>query len=207
MDDIFADGDVLSCRYPGFSSYKTSEPIHYTKRWFRSALILSTLNERVTSLMPGGSSACTAGWAEFTYREVSERGITTVALTRLPAILVGALNLPQEIRAVARRDLAEEPLASSARNIWGRKRVSVAAADRYRIVDYLEAGGDRATFAEIVDLAHSSNGDPLDAVLSLLANGFLQMRLGDGITPGATVRLGPLARSDKGANALRRATF
>lgn len=49
---MFAPASADNSRYPGFVSFKTLVPIHYPKRWMRTALIRATLAPDLIGLAP-----------------------------------------------------------------------------------------------------------------------------------------------------------
>lgn len=172
-------------RYPGFRSFKNEKPIHYPRRWQRDALIQAALDPLVSAMGPLER----LDWpplSEFCFA-VSIAGndfacvIGDARQTRLKTPSLPFLHL-------SRAALVAEPLFSTARAVWSRKRLTVDPVIRYRVIEMasLEVSGAKA--GDIIDSVGETPLEPVDVLLAMLAQGFLAGHLGNGLNSQTKLR-------------------
>ena len=179
-------------RYPGFTSFKTSTPIHYRKRWFRDGLIDATLDESVEAISPAITPPeDLPGPFEFAFRQRSAQGLAIVLLSQSPH--TPQISVPNHSVIVLQRQHFKRSLRSIAsREIWARKRYPVDAADRYRAIEYLLQCNGATVFSTLVPVLRNQSLDPVHQIFSYLATGFLTTSLEAGIGPKSVLRIGPM---------------
>jgi hypothetical protein len=77
--------------------------------------------------------------------------------------------------------------------VWSRKRLLVPPADRFRVVGACSRRSEGETVENLLRVLSGEFLEPLDQLLSLLANGYLVVDLNSGFGPGTRLRVGPAA--------------
>lgn len=193
------DPDQLAIRYPGFSSFKTQQSIHYRHRWLRDALIQASLDPHTIELAPSSTAEqdLPAG-IEFAFRRRTAAGLGIVLVTQIGKDLEGLID-DERVTVVTRIELSREPIFTAARTIWGQKRLAVDGAERYRAIDAVESRGS-ALMHQVVDALRDDSVDPIHQVCSLIANCYLTVDLRSPIGPGSVLTLGPASNGSRRAS-------
>jgi len=173
---------------PGFSSFKTSAPVHYRHRWHRDALIQLTLDPAITQIDPAPLPGC----------DVSE-GITALVAHRGPvAMLVGLADRPVVVPAdpvsdlpfvaLTRREVLAEPRATTARMIWSARTTQVSPGDRLRVLQRLSEHPEGLPIAALESAITSPHHEPFDAILALACIGLVAIDATGHLVPETVVR-------------------
>lgn len=175
-------------RYPGFICFKSSGPIHYPRRWQRDALIQAALDPNVSSIDPLGP----ADWpraAEFGFR-------VTIFQTVFACILIDANTRPESdllgapVLRLGRQALKSEPLCSTVRAVWSRKRLTINPVARYRAIDLASARIEGVPARVLLDAMSDIPGEPIDQLHAMLSQGLLVADLSRGLNGTTLLRPG-----------------
>lgn len=185
--------DDLAAKYPGFHSFKTSWPVRYRHRWFRDALIRSTLSPAVDEVAPAPAyESQVADERGFEYIERSGSLTFVVSVTSSGSDALRYRPDRTRTKLVLREDLRREPQATAERGIWRHKRTFVDPVSRYRLLDFLGGRDNAFCVRDVVETIGVSATDAVAQVLSMIANGSLELieDLGRGLGPKTPVKLG-----------------
>jgi len=171
----------ISTGIPGFTCGLCSAPIRYRHRWHRDLLIQAALDPDIDGLEPLADR--TQQFA-FVIRRGVSRAVVVALHDDMPRPLVKG-SLP--VIYVQRSNVVREPIVGAARAVWATRRYPVSATDRIRIL----ATFDQSRQKSLRDLAGEVRvpAEGVDAVLSLVCEGVLAIRLQDGLSPHTKVSL------------------
>ena len=197
----FEPADEDLSRYPGFQCFKSTAPVHYPKRWHRDALIQAALDPAVSAIGPFQQKP----WPELVEFAFS----VTIADSRFTCLIDGPSGRPQLGPApptlrISRSALRSEPLYSTCRAVWSRKRLSTDPAARYQVLEATAATVEGARAGEVIDLIRRSHREPIDQLLAMLAQGFLIADLSGGLSARTLIRPGPQFEPRNESNPRRR---
>ncbi|SFV31714.1 hypothetical protein SAMN05216456_1434 [Devosia crocina] len=178
-------------KFPGFVCFKSSEPIHYPRRWQRDALIQAALDPTVTAVGPLDPTIWMMPDIEFAFRVTIATATFSLVITelngRLPVDRFG-----HAVLKVRRSQLTTEPLHSTARAIWAHKRTVVDPLVKYLAV---EAAGSKVEGIAMQSLLQAFQShravDPFEPLLAMLAQGVLVGDLSSGFHGHTMFRPGP----------------
>lgn len=177
-------------RYPGFSSFKTRNPIHYQQRWIRDALIQSSLDPHSVELAPSSTPLDDLpGGAVFAFRRRTQPGFGLVLVTAVETDMENIIG-DERVTVVSRSELSLEPRLTAARAIWTHKRLQVDSAERYRAIELVSRWGC-AALHEVLAAFRSESVEPVHQVCSLIANSYLEIDLHGPLSPSTILSLGP----------------
>jgi len=185
-----AEPHSLALRYPGFSSFKTRQSIHYHRRWVRDALIQATLDPDTIELAPSSTPPeHLPAPAEFCFRRRTRNGLGFILLTQTHSDIGGVIG-DDRVTVISRPELNREPVASAARSIWAHKRLKVDGGERYRAIAAVSRRGI-APMRDLVAAFRNGSVDPVHQVCSLIANSYLNVDLGNPLGPDSILTIGP----------------
>ncbi len=179
--------DRISTALPGFTCGLCPAPIRYRHRWHRDLLIQAVLDPDIEGLEPLADR--TLQFA-FVIRRGTVRAVVVALHDDMPRPPVEG-SLP--VIYIQRSNVVREPIVGAARAVWATRRYPVSATDRVRIL----ATFDQSRQKSLRDLAGEVRvpAEGVDAVLSLVCQGTLAIRLQDGLSPDTKVSLrGPTSR-------------
>lgn len=174
-------------RYPGFRSSKNQISIHYPRRWQRDALIQAALDPSVSAMSPLAQKA----WpprAEFGFTVTIAGTDFACIIGDVPGTRLLSPNLP--ILRLPRQALLAEPLFSTSRAVWSRKRLTIDPVIRFQVLEMASFDISGVPAGEIIATIDSAPNEPVDILLAMLAQGYLTGHLGSGLTGKTLIRPG-----------------
>ncbi|MCR6634763.1 hypothetical protein [Devosia sp.] len=186
--------DVQLSRYPGFSCFKTYRSIKYERRWFRQALVVAALDPLVLRMGP-----CPIDLAQLPRGVEFAFWVQTPNDSRLIALPSGALDAREISRKIGvevqtRVELTTSKAAKFAGMIWTCKRQAVPVAEHYALLDMVHQHGDSIALNKLAGPISTNDPGRVDAIFSLISNGYLETDVRRGFRPDAVIQLGPLAK-------------
>lgn len=174
-------------RYPGFTCFKSSAAIHYPRRWQRDALIQAALDPSVDELGPMHPE---------TWPEMAEFGFyVSFAGHRFACLLHAGTTVrsAQEVAGlpplwISRAALKMEPLLSTGRAIWSKKRLSVSPAGRYLALEMASSRVEGVPAKALLEQLSTASDEPVDQLLAMIAQGILQGDIGGGLNGRTLLR-------------------
>ncbi len=189
-------------RYPGFHCFKSGDAIHYPRRWQRDALIQAALDPVVTSLDPLEPGSWPPG-VEFAFKATIN---STVFICLLSDTKDRHLfdSYGGAILRLSRAALRVEPLCSTGRAVWSRKRLTIDPAVRYKSLEAASARAEGAPAKAVLAEIAISQSNPIDQLLAMLAQGVLTADLSSGLRGTTLLRPGPSFESQSESNPRQR---
>jgi len=159
-------------RYPGFSSFKTLAPIHYPRRWMRTALIRATLAPAVVAMAPCPTGPHFPPEVDFSFIASTEAGFRYVLITDFT---VRQLRLQDEVSFVTvnKAEVMAQPSAEVLRQIWTCSRVKLGIEDQIAVLGLL-ANCDKLSIEELI-AALGGKSESSRLILAMVARGLLQL--------------------------------
>jgi hypothetical protein len=186
-------------RYPGFLCFKSTEAIHYPKRWIRNALIQAALDASTEEVGPFRGDTRDIGYGiEFAFVVRMGGKAVFVALTELPVSTSPPLGIAA-IVSLRRSTVMREPVASCAREVWRHKDLQVDVARRLNLLDCVEGSGGQTPLSALVRATNNADCN-VGEILNLVAHGYLSLDLAAGITPSTLISVGPRAKPSRSQN-------
>lgn len=175
----------LERRYPGFSSFKTTSPIHYSRRWLRDVLIQVTLDPIVSTISPLSPPRVDEALdAEFGFSAlINAQDVVVLVTTEFHTA-----PLPPSVVLLSRPEVQREPFLTTGRSIWRHKNVHV---DIEEIESARKSAAKRATFGDLIEGVSGPSEMKSSKILSMIANGHLLISLADQLNLNSPVLLGP----------------
>jgi hypothetical protein len=103
----------------------------------------------------------------------------------------------KKVLTLRRSALKVEPLHSTARAVWSRKRISVDPVARFRVLEAAGARVEGVEAASIIRQIEISQSNSIDQLFAMIAQGFLVGDLAGGLHSGTLLRPGPSFRIEK----------
>ena len=177
----------------GFRSFKTSEPIVYTQRASRDALIQATLDRHVTRISPTPKSQFVpVPDAYFTFRATFGGKDCLVALCeRSHGVTFVPSAGPQFGLALGNSHILSDPLVTTARTIWSHRHELVPPIFELRLTRQL---ADKPDGAALIDLEAMFRDEPetwLGYLLALACRGTVHLGGIERLTDQTRVFCGP----------------
>ena len=197
MRNFESDHTDLS-RSPGFHSFKSLGPVHYPRRWQRDALIQAALDPVVTAIGPLD--------VELIRPPVEFGFCVTMASTTFACLIGDCVRRPaigdfgSAVLTLNRQALKTEPLNSTARAVWSRKRLVVDPVVRYRVLELTSQQERGVPVRSVLEAMSPSSADPIEQLHALLAQGFVTADLSAGLHGGTLLRAGPQFAPQKESN-------
>lgn len=183
-------------RYPGFTCFKSFRPIRYSRRWYRLGLVKAALDPDIKRMGPSPVGADKLPIAaEFTFWAATRGGTRLIILTS-SHIETRSISARMPVQIQYRSDLASGAAAAFSKAIWACKRRSASPAEQLVAADILRknpAGVEiGSVMAEMAVLLGTPVKDTVEAIFSMVANGFLETDVSLGLSPHAVIRQGPM---------------
>lgn len=183
---------LQSSRGRGFRSFKTSEPIVYTQRACRDALIQATLDRHVTRISPAPGNSVPVTDAYFVFRVMFGGKDCLVALCdRSHGITFMPRGGSQIGLTLSNNHILSDPLVTTARTIWSHRHELVPPLVELRLTRQLSG---RADGVPLVDLENTFGDEPqkwLGYLLGLACRGTIHLSGLERLTDQTRVFLGP----------------
>lgn len=178
---------------PGFRSFKCTEPIAYTRRCCRDALIQSTLDPMIAALFP------LAEWPDaprdtfFLFGAKFKSTLWAIALCEVSSGVCLQVPAGYEMGlALNRAQVLSEPRCSTVRAIWSRRNENVSPVFQIELLRLLSEQSDGVEIRELAAWPPFIHGG-IEAILSMATKGLLQLLYKDLLTDQTRIRLGPVA--------------
>lgn len=174
---------------PGFSSFKTKAPLHFTKRWHRSVFIYATLDPSVTLLAPSPVPLSELPSAVAAACLVVYRGSSVILGLADAAIdLAPATVRDWQFAALARHQALGDQALANACAIWECRRLRVAPADRFRVLQRLRDNPVGISIQDLANVVRSQRGAEAELLLSMACAGLVSIELSRPLTPETVVK-------------------
>jgi hypothetical protein len=118
----------------GFTSYKTTEPVLFQRRWHRYALILLTLDPRVKIISPS-ADVLRHHFGAVTLEVGYNDEVRTCILLETEA--VHPIHRQKSIQVIDRASVLIEPRLTNIKTIWSARGNEVDLATRFHLLDIL----------------------------------------------------------------------
>lgn len=177
-------------KYPGFVCFKSQSPVHYPHRWQRDALIQAALDPAISAIRPLPAEML-RGHADFGFAiTINTRPLACLITDTICAPTTAEQN--SSILTISRAALKAEPLWSTARAVWSKKRLLIPPAVRYHALEIASKDDEGATAEQIVAAFPPFGGnEAVDYLCAMLASGFLVGDLTLGLNHLTKLRPGP----------------
>jgi hypothetical protein len=161
---------ALRLRYPGFSSFKTQQAIHYRHRYCRIVLVLDTLDERVSELAPTDLPPYGADVGQdCVYRRKVGARWESIRIGRP----TGREETMRYDRVLTREQTKALPGYANASLIWEKRNTQVTLPARLAALE-LTADERSTTLGKMLRAILDTAGTA-DELLALIADGTLQI--------------------------------
>ena len=183
----------------GFFSYKCEQPIPYTRRVARDALVQATLEPDISCLAPLGGGDPVPQDAFFAF-------IATTQGKRCAVELCDKSNgLPFErptgcdaAIAINVDSILAEPVLATARMIWSRRDELVPPGFILRLLKRLAAAADGVRLIDLEDELLEDPAKWVDFTLAMVCRGLVAIDYRKQLTHETVIRLGPTAGDKRG---------
>lgn len=178
--------------WPGFRSFKTSQPIKFIRRWHRYGLMLLTLDPEVDEILPLSQFNPASDPSALFVETRSAMGSRICAMMERES-----LTPPPGVLMLYRADVLREPRLSNIKAIWSAADSQTDLTMRMTILSLLEQSGGAISLGDARLARHGSNR-PFDALLHMVLQGMLEMDLSSDFDLTTPVRIASRRRSDHG---------
>ncbi len=172
---MFAPASADNSRYPGFVSFKTLVPIHYPKRWMRTALIRATLAPDLIGLAPCPDDfPFTKPEIQFAFATFDAARLRFVLLTEFTLRQLGLHDHAEHFDTMNRSEVLAQPSADVARQIWMCSRVHIQPAVQVAVLRIVRESAADVYLSTILQ----EIGSTLEIsrqVFAMIAKGFLEI--------------------------------
>lgn len=176
---------------PGFTSFKCSAPILYTRRSCRDALIQATLDADINAIEPLSPSAYRFGDAYFGFVAVVSGRRCAVILTEHDESPPRPPDGCQVAISLSRSNLLCDPVKTVSRMIWAHRDIPLPAGFVVRVMHRLHLAPDGMRLAELEDDLLDEPKRWVEFILTMVCSGLVTIDYRAHVTGRSLIRPRP----------------